>query len=89
MIFLKFSLFPLLTGGQTPLSNSKKATVEKCNRLLISKVEFNWQISQRNKSLSIDSVFSNRVSLIKNTNRKLFLISKSLNAISFILKFEN
>ena len=37
---------------------------EKHDRLFISKVDFNFQISQRIKNLPIDTVFSNWAKLI-------------------------
>ena len=46
----------------------------KCDRLVVSKMDFSFQISQRNKSLSIDPVFSNWVNFIKNgVYHKLFV----------------
>ena len=57
---------------------------EKPDRLLIFKLEIKYQISQRNKFLPIDTVFSNwfdfnkKVSIINRST-----ISKSFKAIKF------
>ena len=69
----------------TPLSNSKGH--EKCDRLLVSKVEFGYQIFRRKNSIGIDPVFSNLVHFMKN----LSIIncsgnSKRFEAINFFLQ---
>ena len=59
---------------------------EKCDRLLILKMERNNQISQRNKSLRIDPVFSNWVNFNKKVSRlNCFANSNSFKAIYFFL----
>ena len=42
----KFSSLLLLKGKQTPLSNSKSLKITKNERLLASKVDFNFSVSQ-------------------------------------------
>ena len=57
---------------------------EKRDRLLVSKVEFKFQMSQRNKKLSIDPVFSNWVEFIVKVPTSLLLeIQRALRASIF------
>ena len=49
LFFFKLSAFTLLKRSQTPISNSKSLKVRTKGSTLISKVEFNYQISQWNK----------------------------------------
>ena len=49
--FSKFSLL-ILVGRQTPLLNIKKVEAMKNMQHLISKMEINYQISQRSKNLT-------------------------------------
>ena len=80
MFFFKFSAFPFLKGSQNPLSNSKKFKGhDKLYRLLISKMENNYQISHEIKVLPIDPVFPDWV----NFNKKVSIINCSKNSKSF------
>ena len=80
LIFFKFSKFPLLKGKQNPLSISKTSKGhEKRERLLISKMEINYEISQCNQILPIDPVFSNWV----NVNKKVSITNCPVNSKSF------
>ena len=51
---------------------------EKCDRLVISKMQINYQISQRNKILPNDPVLSNCVILTTIVHYKLFYKLKEL-----------
>ena len=51
-------------------------------------MEFNYQISQLNKVLPIDPVFSNWVNFNKNVHHKLFYKFKSLKADFFFFEFK-
>ena len=45
--------------ANSTIEQQKSKRREKRDRLLISKIEINYQISQRNKSFTFDPVFSN------------------------------
>ena len=47
--------------------------LEKRDRLLVSKMELIFQISQRSKKKTIDPVFSNLVTFIENVFHQFFL----------------
>ena len=71
---------------QTSLSNNCKGH-EKRDRLIISKTETNYQISQRNKSLTnwVNFIFKKLNAYIINFSTNL----KSFEAISFFFEFQS
>ena len=64
MIFCLFFFHEKIKKRKTnsTIEQQKFKGQEKRDRLLISKVDFNFQISQRIKNLPIDTVFSNGLS---------------------------
>ena len=55
--------------ANSTIEQQKCKSHEKRDRLLISKMEINYQISQRNKSLPIDPVFSNWVDFYQKSTQ--------------------
>ena len=71
--FFKFSAFLL-----SSIEQQKCKIHEKRDRLLISKMELNYHISQRNKSSRTDPVFSIWVDFGKKVHHKVFYKYKDI-----------
>ena len=85
MIFLHHFISFVKKKANSGTEQQKCKGHEKRDRLLIAKMEFNYQISQGSKVKNIDVALSNLLNFIKkNSNHNLIVKIRDLRAYIFL-----